>query len=381
MDSRSLSEFLIFLFFAIPILVFVRMLWLYWKQGRDPERDSASVQYEPPDNLTPGECGALLDNVVEVKSITATIVDLSVKGYLAIEPLEAQDDSSVPAPKGGKNYNFHMLKGPGDWNNLKPHERAILSAIFIPINPMLILEKAMSRLEMAAGNTAISEQFSRRVEEMTKATAGARAVLDDSETPRPVVALLDLQTHFYMQLVGIRKLVFDDLAAGGYYQRRPDRVRSLYTAKGVFAGFAMAVAGAFLATKTGTPKLPWILTGVLTGMILAFSGRLLSARTIAGARTAAKVLGFKEFLERVEKDHIERLEKTPELFEKFLPYAMTLGVEKTWTNSFSNVAVQAPQWYQRQHGIGFVPIRLVDDMQGMSDQAGNMATSKPGSPA
>ncbi len=50
----------------------------------------------------------------------------------------------------------------------------------------------------------------------------------------------------------------------------------------------------------------------------------MSARTITGARALEKVLGFEEFLGRVEKDQIERLEKTPELFEKYLPYAMAL---------------------------------------------------------
>jgi hypothetical protein len=47
-----------------------------------------------------------------VRNIMATIVDLSVKGYLAIEQ---EDDSSLPAPKGSKNYSFHMLKAPSDW--------------------------------------------------------------------------------------------------------------------------------------------------------------------------------------------------------------------------------------------------------------------------
>ena len=76
-DSPGLSELLDLLFFAIPIFVFFRMFWLYWTRGRDPEWDSVSVQYRPPDNLTPGECGALLENAVAVHNITATIVDLA----------------------------------------------------------------------------------------------------------------------------------------------------------------------------------------------------------------------------------------------------------------------------------------------------------------
>jgi hypothetical protein len=62
-----------------------------------------------------------------------------------------------------------------------------------------------------------------------------------------------------------------------------------YVAKGLVVGFLMAVAGGFLAAATGMAPLPWILTGVLTGVIVLASGRLLSARTVIGARTLAKV--------------------------------------------------------------------------------------------
>jgi Predicted membrane protein (DUF2207) len=376
-DSPGLSELLDLLFFAIPIFVFFRMFWLYWTRGRDPERDSASVQYGPPDNLTPGECGALLENAVAVHNITATIVDLSVKGYLAIEQ---QDDSSLPAPKGFKNYIFHMLKPLSDWNSLKPHERAVLGAIFIPTNPLRMLSDAMSQLQNAAGNSALASVFS-RVQAMTTASPALRALSEAGDAPRPSVTLLELQNHFYLHLARIRKSVFDALVAGGYYENRPDKARQLYAAKGLVVGFLMAVAGGFLAAATGTAPWFWILAGIVTGVIILASGTFLSARTIAGARTLAKVLGFKDFLGRVEKDHIERLERTPELFEKYLPYAMALRVERKWTQAFGNVAVPAPQWYQRKYGGDFLPLHLVDDLDGMSNQAGSVLTSKPSSSA
>ena len=376
-NSPGLSEFLIFFFFAIPILVSFRMFWLYWTRGRDPERDSASVQYGPPDNLTPGECGALLDNAVAVRHITATIVDLCVKGYLAIEQ---KDDSSLPGPRDYKNYVFHMIRAPTDWNNLKPHEQGVLTAIFIPTNPLRMLSDAMSRLQNAGGNPALASAFS-RVQAMTTADPALHVLSEAGNAPRPSVALLELQNHFYLHLPTIRESVFDALMAGGYYGRRPDRVRLVYAAKGLIIAVLMAVAGAFLAAATATGSFPWILCGVLTGMIVLGSGRLLSARTITGARTLAKVLGFKDFLGRAEKDHIERLETTPELFEKYLPYAMALGVEGNWTRAFGNVTVPPPQWYQRRYGSGFLPVHLVDDLNAMSNQAGSVLTSKPSSSA
>jgi len=86
----GVSELLPILFLAIPISVAVYVFWLAWTRA-DPQQDSISVQYEPPNNLTPGECGALVDNAVELRCITATITDLSIQGYLTIKQKEMPD--------------------------------------------------------------------------------------------------------------------------------------------------------------------------------------------------------------------------------------------------------------------------------------------------
>lgn len=364
------------LFLAVPLFVVARMFWLAWTQGRDPVRDSASVQYEPPDKLTPGECGALLENTAGVHLITATIVDLSVRGYLAIEQ---KDDSSLETPEGYKNYLFHMLKTIGEWKKLKAHEVAVLTGIFVPTNPLRMLTEAVAQLQpAAAGNPLMAESFS-RIQAMTEGDPMLHAIVEAKDEAQPTVALLELQNHFYLHLERIRASIFNTLVASGFYAHRPDQTQLLYAAKGVLAGFVMAIAGGMLAAKTGMVPWPWILIGALTGAFIWVSGKLLSPRTAAGARTFAKVLGFKEYLQRVEKGQIEQLDKTPELFEKYLPYAMALQVESKWSQAFGAVAVPAPQWYQRQRSSDFFPMHLTEDLAGMSTQAGSVLTSKPGS--
>jgi Predicted membrane protein (DUF2207) len=88
--KAGVSELLLILFLATPIGVALYMFWLAWTRA-DPQQDSISVQYEPPNNFTPGECGALVDNAVVLRCITATITDLSVQGYLTIEQKEMTD--------------------------------------------------------------------------------------------------------------------------------------------------------------------------------------------------------------------------------------------------------------------------------------------------
>jgi hypothetical protein len=156
--------------FLIPVVVAFYICWLAWTRGGDPEEDSTTVQYEPPENFSPAECSTLLDNAVSLRGITATIVDLSVKGYFAIE---SKDSSKVIKIKDNQDYVFHLIKQPSEWNDLKTHERAVLSAIFIPTNPLRMLNEAMSQLQKTAGDSALASAF-----------AGVRALTTNNPTLR-----------------------------------------------------------------------------------------------------------------------------------------------------------------------------------------------------
>jgi uncharacterized membrane protein len=59
-------------------------------------------------------------------------------------------------------------------------------------------------------------------------------------------------------------------------------------------------------------------------------------------------LGFKTYLEVAEKHRLQNL--TPELFEKYLPYAMIFGVEKKWAKAFDALHLPPPSWYGSYSG-------------------------------
>lgn len=95
--------------------------------------------------------------------------------------------------------------------------------------------------------------------------------------------------------------------------------------------------------------LSFILIFVLIAINLIFY-YLLKDYTPAGKRIYAQVAGFKMYLEYAEKDRIARLNPptmTVELFEKYLPYAIALGVDSAWTSTFDRIYAQvAGQAYQ-----------------------------------
>jgi uncharacterized membrane protein len=66
------------------------------------------------------------------------------------------------------------------------------------------------------------------------------------------------------------------------------------------------------------------------------------------------------------------------MFEKFLPFAMALGVEKNWSKAFQNIYTQPPQWYQGgSYGPGFYPYVLANNLNAMSVQTGSALSSAP----
>ena len=102
------------------------------------------------------------------------------------------------------------------------------------------------------------------------------------------------------------------------------------------------------------------------------------ARTVSGVREYEKILGFQEFLSRVEGDRLERIVRTPELFEKFLPYAMALGVEDNWAKAFDGIFQQPPQWYSGSGGIStFRPSSFTSVLGRMSASAATVMASAP----
>jgi uncharacterized membrane protein len=95
---------------------------------------------------------------------------------------------------------------------------------------------------------------------------------------------------------------------------------------------------------------------VVSGLIIAGFGFLMPNRTIKGVETRALILGLKEYLNTAEKDRLEfhnAPEKKPEVFEKLLPFAIALKVDKAWAKQFENIYKTNPSWYSDSSGHAF----------------------------
>ena len=311
---------------VIPIFVALLMYWLWFTRGRDPRLRPIAAQYEPPDQLTPSEVGTLIDNSADMRDITAAIVDLAVRGYIVIQE---RSESRMMGLYKSQDYGFILKKGRAEWLSLKPHEQSLLDGIF-------------------------------------------------TGQPEEVVNMEDLHNVFYKNLPIIKNQIFAQLVGRGYYKRRPDSVRATYVGLAVAVIFVSVWASTAGASKFGMAPLPFLIGGVLSGVVVLAFGWFMPARTQTGTRALEGVLGFEDFLAHVEADRFNRMIKTPEMFEKFLPFAMALGVEKNWSKAFANIYTQPPQWYQGGNfGPNFYAFGFVNNLNALSSQAATTFASAP----
>src|SRR5437762_14361663 len=97
--------------------------------------------------------------------------------------------------------------------------------------------------------------------------------------------------------------------------------------------------------------------GIISALIWWVFARQMSAKTVQGGRTRIAVLGFQEFMNRVDADRLKRMPR--DTFEKYLPYAMALGVEDHWAKAFAGIIKDPPTWYVSPNGyVGCNPILL-----------------------
>ena len=120
------------------------------------------------------------------------------------------------------------------------------------------------------------------------------------------------------------------------------RLNAGYIAPGLFLtvlGGGTAVFGSETLFMTPSPAdLGAIALILACGFTIWLFTRLLKAPTVTGRRLLDQIEGFKMYLSTAEQHRLEALhppDVTPEVFEKYLPYAMALDVENEWNDKFN----------------------------------------------
>jgi uncharacterized membrane protein YgcG len=301
---------------ALPVLALAVLVGLWRSQGRDPAGAAAlPVRYEPPEGLSPAEVGAVLDESVDLVDVSATLLDLAVRGYLRIEEVEGAGFLFL------RDRDWRLVKL-RDAAELRPHESLLFERLF----------------------------------------AGGEQLLVSS-----------LRNRFYAHLPALREAIYAAVSREErFFPTSPERVRRSYAAVGV-----AALVGGMVALWANAPPPAAVSIALTGGLVLLFS-RVMPRRTARGRAIYEQILGFREFVMRVDKDRLERMGgRSTDRFERVLPYALVLGAADTWAEAFDGLYREPPRWYVSRTQGPFHPRVFVNELGQTLGSIGSALASAP----
>ena len=156
----------------------------------------------------------------------------------------------------------------------------------------------------------------------------------------------------------------------------------------IFAFFEIAALSVFL--QIGGWSL-FLLLAILISLNIVFY-YLMKAPTDSGRKLLDKIEGFRLYLATAEEDRLNALnppEQTPELFEKYLPYALALGVDQAWSERFAaklqmesrqaKAGSYRPRWYSGADWDRFNPTAFSTTLGSSLSKAVASSSTAPGS--
>jgi len=342
---------------AIGLAVLLAYYVLVWfAVGKDPEKATIMPRYTPPDNLSPAAMRFIAEMGYDDKAFAAAVIDMAVKGHLTIS--DADD-------------RYALEKKDGATAKLSPDEQKIASQLFRSGTSIVLERKNHSSIAAAknALKTALTFAFEKthfvnnRKAFVTGVVISALAVASSflSSPHRGEAVFLGVWLSGWS--IGVVFLAAMVVKLWGHVF---SGARSLGTRAGSFGAavfmtlFALPFFGAevfVLYTLSRSSPALAVLPVIAAAVNIVFY-HLLKAPTSLGRRMLDQIEGFKMFLAATETDRLQRMVpagRTPELYEKFLPYALALGVEQQWTEQFSDLLSRAaqpdgsggyhPRWY------------------------------------
>jgi uncharacterized membrane protein YgcG len=321
-------------------LMLVYLSWVWSRFGRDPEPGPVFPHYEPPPQLSPGACRYILQMDHDNHAFSAAVLSLAVKGYLKIHEGRT---AALEAATGESVYDQAI-------DQLSPTAKKWLSPL---------LELAEMAMESAYDDTFVLEQVS-PVRDLPATGPGEQALLSKLFVEGQYLVLTNSQHEIVRAAISAH-----DKALRKYYQRVNFVTNMGFMIPAVLIGIATIFGVAVFATFS-----PLVAVVFFVGVILiARFGTWMKAPTPRGRKLMDRLEGFKMYLTVAEAEDLKRIEgiagqaprQTPELYERYLPFAVALDVGQPWADQFESLfssiaAGQAgdyrPGWYT---GSGLKP--------------------------
>ena len=279
--------------YAVPLVggIISLLLLLYysftWSRfGRDPDRPTVIPLFEPPDNLSPASVAMVMRGSANDDQITPAMISLAVKGHIRID--EKKEEMLLGLIKKD-TYTIVKLKGGSD---LPKEEQELLNRMF------------------GSGQESfeITGTYDPNVQSMASAFRGS----------------LRHQWHAFLN--------------------KGNNVRFWWIPVLTITVCAISL---FVLHNAywGDNDLVYIIAFLVANMFLFIVYLFLIKRPSEEKQALrSRLQGFKMYLSAAEEKQLQHFNPptlTPEVFEKYLPYAIAFKVEQIWGDRFQDMISKA----------------------------------------
>ncbi len=325
------------------ILVFIYYLLVWLKVGKDPDKGVIVPLYQAPEGFSPASIRFVSEMSYDDKCFSAALVNLAVKGAININ----QD------VKG----KFTLNKNETSNIELAPGEAVMMQELFEEGDNITLKQSEHVRIGSALRKHASSlyEDYEKLYYRTNKKFFIPGIILSLVAIILSFTNMQDQEIVSSTLFVGIFTLipfVILGMSFRRFFKQRKFQSLASIVIQLVFFGIFFTVSGDIirLAFMQNMHLVAWpvvISVYLLLACNILFE-QWLKAPTLAGRKLLDQIEGLKLYLNVAEADEIRLSDKpqfTTDIFEKFLPYAIALGVENAWSKQLDTAinagAIQA----------------------------------------
>jgi uncharacterized membrane protein YgcG len=320
----------------LSVLGFYFFAWQ--RAGRDPRAGTIVPIFTPPDDLSPAGMRYVREMGADNRAFAAALVDMGVRGHVRI----------VEEEGGWLSGDKRRIERLASGNELPTEEQMALDRLLSAGESIEMKQENHAKFSSAknALQEYLKNKFDGKMFKRNYGWAGAGVVV--------FIAAVWLAAAATALAAGIASPLMVGVSAGAtllavllviLHSRASGTGKCLLTAIIFLAIFAALASGAplFVAALSTGWWFPLLLPALALPIVIS-AFWWMSAPTQEGRKVLDHIAGFKHYLSVTERERLDRLtppEDTPELFERYLPYAIALGVENRWAVRFAGVLAAA----------------------------------------
>lgn len=333
--------------YILIILAAVISILLWWFFGKD-QKVVKTVEFYPPEGVTPGEIGYILDGVVDNNDVVSMILHFANEGYLEI--IEEEKD------------NFRLVKKKDLPESAETYEHTLFQGIFTDRDSVNMEElKKDFYATFQASKSQLKGKFTKKRGNLvfTRTSIFAQ-IITALVLMNPLLSIAILGVGYRYLSFGYTLMFLPAVALtlAGYATMRSMYERKDNTRKRFKVGMSVATIflsgfglGIFIVESIFILNLPFAsVLAALSTFVCMICAVAMKRRTKYSVEIMGKILGFKEFIRTAELHRIKTLaEENPKYFYHVLPYAYVFGLTDIWAKKFETIALAPPEWYQSSY--------------------------------